>query len=67
MTPPLPEPVLSDADPSHAARAALEALFEKLRTQRMTALEWAEPPARVQASLGEAVWSDPERPWAQET
>ena len=41
MTPPLPEPVLSDADPSHAARAALEALFEKLRTQRMTALEWA--------------------------
>ena len=42
MTPPLPEPVLPDADPSHAARAALEALFEKLRTQRMTALERAD-------------------------
>ena len=42
MTPPLPEPVLPDADPSHTARAALEALFEKLRTQRMTALERAD-------------------------
>ena len=42
MTPPLPEPVLPDADPSHAARAALEALFEKLRTQRITALERAD-------------------------
>ena len=42
MTPPLPEPVLPDADPSHAARAALEALFEKLRTQRMTALKRAD-------------------------
>ena len=33
MAPPLPEPLLPDADPSGTARAALEALFQKVREE----------------------------------
>ena len=35
MTPPLPEPPLPDADPSGRTRAALEALFRKVRTESL--------------------------------
>ena len=41
MTPPLPEPLLPDADPSHTARAALKALFEKLRREKLPLLDRA--------------------------
>ena len=35
MTPPLPEPLLPDADPSGTARAALKALFQKVRRESL--------------------------------
>ena len=39
MTPPLPEPLLPDADPSHTDRDALKALFERLRREKMSLIE----------------------------
>ena len=39
MTPPLPEPLLPDGELSHTARAALEALFEKLRREKLSLAE----------------------------
>ena len=41
MTPPLPEPLLPDADPSGTARAALKALFEKVRRGELSLVERA--------------------------
>ena len=35
MTPPLPEPLMPDAEPSDTARAALKALFEKVRREKL--------------------------------
>ena len=42
MTPPLPEPLLPDADPSGTARAALEALFQKVRRDELSLVERAD-------------------------
>ena len=42
MTPPLPEPLLADADPSHTDRDALKALFERLRREKLSLVERAD-------------------------
>ena len=42
MTPPPPEPLLPDADPSGTARAALKALFEKVRRDELSLVERAD-------------------------
>ena len=39
MTPPLPDPLIPDADPYHTDRDALKALFERLRREKMSLIE----------------------------
>ena len=54
MTPPPPEPLLPDADPSGTARAALKALFEKVRREKLAEMScrlWSVPTAFAGARL----------------
>ena len=61
MTPPLPEPLLPDADPSGTARAALKALFEKVRREKLrrdelSLVERADSLCGCKGFVGGAVW-----------